>query len=38
MEINEISPGIGLITWQIIILILILIIIYFLYKIFKKKK
>ena len=38
METNEISPGIGLITWQIIILILVLIIIYFLYKIFKKKK
>jgi len=38
METNEINPGIGLITWQILILILVVVIIFFLYRIFKKRK
>lgn len=38
METNEINPGMGLITWQVLILIPVVVIIYFLYRIFKKRK
>ncbi|SHF39813.1 hypothetical protein SAMN05444408_11820 [Chryseobacterium takakiae] len=38
METKEINPGMGLITWQVVILILVVVIIYFLYRIFKKRK
>ncbi len=38
MEANEISPGMGLITWQIIMFLLMIMLIYFVYKIYKKLK
>lgn len=38
MEINEITPGIGLIIWQILLLLFLVLIIFLIFKIYKHLK